>query len=581
MRLPILACAAAIALSSPASAQNMTGGMVTNPPAPVSNGKATLTATYRNLGPGYAYNVNYDVLVPIQPQTWPPGSGGFNAMLQSTVGTDTNGNDVFWGFDTDTMCNNYLLELQQPNTSGNLPMLPNPFPAGGSGSFSWQMPIIPMEGISVGRVVITDPPSLRNSYSVNSAQWNTYTWLTMYAGLYNLVSTGALCDEGGTGCANLDACIGNRLWDTEPFEARLQIGRGNSGDPYLGCGTGLVGFTAGNIAVMRRGTCNFTEKLENAQNAGAAGAILVNDGRCSDIPDSDPDECVITMGGDSGDGYLIDIPSVLMSRRQGEALIAAINSGQTVRAKMGAVPAEHVDVFSWIFSDADPDLTNDYLVTRVPINLGGGSCTYSLAPTSANYGASGGNGSFSVTTQAGCTWTATPNNGWIHITAGASGTGSGTVSYSVDSNSSSSSRTGTITAAGRTFTITQSGSGGGGSCIDDLQHGAVCLLNNRFEFYMTWTGFDGVTQPVLFTRQSDQTAAGVFQNNPADITVVVKVTNGCSFNDHYWVWLGGFTNAAWRLEVTDTQTGSSHVYTKQLSSTPPQTVKDETTFPCP
>jgi len=86
-----------------------------------------------------------------------------------------------------------------------------------------------------------------------------------------------------------------------------------------------------------------------------------------------------------------------------------------------------------------------------------GTCTYSLSPTSANYGASGGNGSFSVSTQAGCTWNATSNNNWIHVTGGASGTGSGTVSYSIDANGGSSSRTGTVTAAGRTFTITQSG----------------------------------------------------------------------------------------------------------------------------
>jgi hypothetical protein len=63
-----------------------------------------------------------------------------------------------------------------------------------------------------------------------------------------------------------------------------------------------------------------------------------------------------------------------------------------------------------------------------------------------------------VSTQAGCTWNATANNNWIHVTGGASGTGNGTVSYSVDANGGSSSRTGTITAAGRTFTITQSGS---------------------------------------------------------------------------------------------------------------------------
>ena len=118
-------------------------------------------------------------------------------------------------------------------------------------------------------------------------------------------------------------------------------------------------------------------------------------------------------------------------------------------------------------------------------------------------------------------------------------------------------------------------------CTDDLEHGVVCLLNDRFRFQMSWTGFDNVTQPVVFVPQSDQTAAGVFQNNRNDITLVVKVTNGCSFTGAYWVWLGGFTNAAWNLQVTDTQTGRSRVYTKGLTSTPPVTVKDDSTFSCP
>ncbi|PWB70023.1 MAG: hypothetical protein C3F15_14280 [Holophagae bacterium] len=388
----IMVCAAVLALAPVAVAQDMTAGMVTDPPAPVADGFATFTATYQNLGPGNADNVNYDVLVPILPGTWPPEGDGFNAMLESAAGTDTNGNDVFWGFDTDTMCNNYLLELQQPNDTGDQPMLPNPFPAGTSGSFSFALPVIPMEGVNAGRVVITEPESLRNSYGVNSAQWTTYPWLAMYSGLYNLVSTGALCDEGGTGCADIQACIGDRLWATEPFEAALEVGMGNDGDPLLGCGTELTGFTAGNIAVMRRGVCNFTIKMENAQNAGASGVILVNDGRCSDIPDSDPDECVITMGGDPGTGYLIDVPSVLMGRRQGEGLIAALQGGQTVRAKMGAVPDTSVDIFSWIFSDVDPDLTNDYLVTRVPLGEMGPTSFLSFIPAAAY--AAGAQGAF-------------------------------------------------------------------------------------------------------------------------------------------------------------------------------------------
>jgi Zn-dependent M28 family amino/carboxypeptidase len=38
-------------------------------------------------------------------------------------------------------------------------------------------------------------------------------------------------------------------------------------------------FTAGNIAVMQRGTCTFREKTDNAEAAGAVGAIIFNEGQ--------------------------------------------------------------------------------------------------------------------------------------------------------------------------------------------------------------------------------------------------------------------------------------------------------------
>ena len=90
----------------------------------------------------------------------------------------------------------------------------------------------------------------------------------------------------------------------------------------------------------------------------------------------------------------------------------------------------------------------------------GGSCTYAISPTSRSFDQSGGTGTVSVSTTAGCAWTAGSNNAWIHITSGASGNGSGTVGYRVDANSGGA-RTGTMTIAGRTFTVTQAGGGGG------------------------------------------------------------------------------------------------------------------------
>jgi hypothetical protein len=84
-------------------------------------------------------------------------------------------------------------------------------------------------------------------------------------------------------------------------------------------------------------------------------------------------------------------------------------------------------------------------------------CSFTLSPTSASFGTTGGTGSVVATASAStCTRTATSNASWLTLGAGASGTGSGTVNYTVAANSGGS-RTGTLTIGGQTFTVTQSG----------------------------------------------------------------------------------------------------------------------------
>ena len=377
-RVAVVVCIATIALTPASMAQDMTGGMVTDPPAPVANDVATFTATYENLGPGPAANIYVSVLVPIQPQTFPMESPGFLAMVGSAI--DSNGNEVAHGFDWDDTCNYYLFRLQDPNPPdpANPYTIPNPFPAGHEGSFRWAMPVIPMEGINAGRVIITEPESLRNSYSDASVQRvGPDDSIMGHAGLYNLVSLGGNCSAVLTGCVDLESCFGHRLLATDPFEADLEVVAGDNvgfppeTDPALGCGSGLVGFTAGRIALLRRGTCTFLDKLRNAQNAGASGAIIANSGLCGTLVNYDPDECTFTQNADvPTTAGQIDIPWVMMSRRQGEELIAAAQGGQTAHAKMGNLPGDHLDLFNRISQQpSDPDPFNNYLVTRVPISL--------------------------------------------------------------------------------------------------------------------------------------------------------------------------------------------------------------------
>jgi hypothetical protein len=84
------------------------------------------------------------------------------------------------------------------------------------------------------------------------------------------------------------------------------------------------------------------------------------------------------------------------------------------------------------------------------------SCSYSISPTSRTMSNFGGSNSLSVTTQAGCTWTAVSNTAWLSVIGGASGTGNGTVYYRGTANSVAP-RVGTLTVAGYTFTVNQNG----------------------------------------------------------------------------------------------------------------------------
>jgi len=81
-----------------------------------------------------------------------------------------------------------------------------------------------------------------------------------------------------------------------------------------------AGFTAGNIALMQRSTCPFADKVVNAQEAGASGAIIFNQG-------NDPgrvDVVAGTLGETAQDGDPdpadVTIPAVGISYAEGERL---------------------------------------------------------------------------------------------------------------------------------------------------------------------------------------------------------------------------------------------------------------------
>jgi hypothetical protein len=85
------------------------------------------------------------------------------------------------------------------------------------------------------------------------------------------------------------------------------------------------------------------------------------------------------------------------------------------------------------------------------------TCAYTITPTKASFGVSGGAGSVTVTASSDCDWNAASNVAWITITGGASGSGNGAVTYSVAPYTGRPrNRNGSATIAGQTFSVKQS-----------------------------------------------------------------------------------------------------------------------------
>jgi Zn-dependent metalloprotease len=188
------------------------------------------------------------------------------------------------------------------------------------------------------------------------------------------------------------------------------------------------------------------------------------------------------------------------------------------------------------------DGTTHVAATDVPADCGG-TCSFSINPTSASFAAAGGSGSVTVTTSAGCSWTAASNSSFIAITSGASGSGSGTVSYSVAANTSTLSRNGSLTIAGLTHSVTQAGTGGG--CTN-------AIVNPGVESGTTpWTISGQVTRSTgtfphsgiayMIVNGVNNTTGTLFQ------TVTVP-SNGCS---NLSFWLNITTNEAAGAAVFD------------------------------
>ena len=180
----------------------------------------------------------------------------------------------------------------------------------------------------------------------------------------------------------------------------------------------LIAMLAAMFAAMYTlAAVTITTSAKTFQKAGGAASVVVQgDGSWTAKSDS---SWIVIKSGASGTGA--------------GSVVYVVNANATADVRIG-----HINIGG-----------NTYTITQYGYDA-------TISPTSATFDRYGGNGTISVTVDAGVSWSAVANNDWISVSP-ASGMSIGTVSYTVAEYPGVVSRVGSVTIGGKTFTITQTG----------------------------------------------------------------------------------------------------------------------------
>lgn len=130
--------------------------------------------------------------------------------------------------------------------------------------------------------------------------------------------------------ANVSTTFGAQTFDVT---APVVLNNDGSGAPTLGCVASAAGAYAGKIVVIDRGTCNYTVKVKNAQNAGAVGVIVANNAAGAGA---------VGMGGTDA---TVTIGALSVSLEDGVTIKTALPaaSGRILRSGAGVGPDGTID----------------------------------------------------------------------------------------------------------------------------------------------------------------------------------------------------------------------------------------------
>ncbi len=197
---------------------------------------------------------------------------------------------------------------------------------------------------------------------------------------------------------------------------------------------------------------------ENSSSSSRSGAITIGGQTHAVNQDAASPTCTFTLQPGSrtfnaagGEGRISVVTQV--------GCVWSASSGApwaTVATPNGTGPGDvvYMVLANGTFSSRSTSITVNGQTHGVTQDAAAPSCTFSVQPTSRNFGPGGGEGRFSVITQAGCSWSASSGAPWATLTM-SSGGGPGDVMYAVQANPAPTARQTTISVNGQPHTVTQ------------------------------------------------------------------------------------------------------------------------------
>ena len=99
----------------------------------------------------------------------------------------------------------------------------------------------------------------------------------------------------------------------------------------------------------------------------------------------------------------------------------------------------------------------------------------------------------------------------------------------------------------------------------------LCLVGGRFKVTVAFTDANGAGVGRVAEMSSD--GSGLFWfYEPLNWEMLVKVLDGCNFNQKFWVLVAASTDVAYTVTVTDLETGTIKTYGNQLGTAAPAVV---------